>query len=163
MYRIHAWAIALWLTFAPAIAFAQVPGVVNVPGPATGTGYPVGSDAFLGAAVGTTTATVTIGSRQGKTIYVCTVYMAEVAGTAAAAAGTVTGLQGSPSVQTLPPTSTAFSVVYDGTLAAGFNAKIFVTFNPCMPALQQNFSVQAIAPVATAATLTVVNVHGYYF
>lgn len=135
------------------------------PGPATGTGYPLGAEPFVAVATAAaTSATVTIPARQGKTIFVCNVYMAEAAGTADAANGTMTNMLGVAASQTAAPAATTVNFLYTGVaFAATANAQILQPYWPCMAAFSQNLAVVVTTPVSTAASLSDVQVLGYYF
>jgi hypothetical protein len=149
--------LALWLGFI-ASAMAQAPSWVQS-GPSTGTAYPAGAQPFVAAATAAgTSATVTITASPVKTVYVCSVYMAEAAGTAAAGNGTMTNMSG------LTGAATTLNFLYPSSaFAATANASLTQTFNPCIPAFAVNQSVVVTTPTATAATTSDVNVTGYYF
>src|SRR5262245_31314921 len=81
-------------------------------GTATGTGYPAGSQPFIAAGTGTTSATATVTAQTGRTTFICGVSATALAGTAQTTVGTVTNLLGQTGA------ATSFSFLLTGTMAA---------------------------------------------
>jgi hypothetical protein len=122
-------------------AFAQSPG-----GPASGTGYPPGAQAYVASATGTTSATVTVNQSATQSTYLCTLTMSESGGSAISAAGSVTNVSGT-------------------TLNFAQLGQLVVPFTPCLlvtgPGSGSNMV--GTTPTATAATNSAITLSGYRF
>jgi hypothetical protein len=129
----------------------------TLPGPASGTGYPLGAQPFTASAsAAATSATVTVTPPTGKTVYVCGIVASENAGTGQTTVGSVTNLLG-PAL-----TAVTMSFWYPGTFSATAGANFFDDLLPCAPGMP-NTAVVATTPVATLATASTIYVTGYFY
>lgn len=125
------------------IAFGQIPGL------ATGNGYPLGSTPFVGSNTGTTGAVaVSIPGLPGVRNYIC--------------GFSISTLEGVTAANTAPTVSSGgISFTYQINNAASTANTFSQTFTPCLPSGAANSAIAVTSPANANASVVDVNVWGY--